>query len=442
MRKIFQYIMLAAAIIVMASCTCDMDDTTASTGKSHVQLIVGEFPAFGDSQTRAIGTPDAGKTSWAVGDELLLMLGNTTYGDQYATFVYNGENWTLENGECYCKEGDPACIPSVYYAPNYKWKEGKLELKDGKVVGTTEYIEGNGSIHDYDDVQISFSSSTRNYSRLRIATMPNVEISVETKEFIPANVVEAIDQTYSLTTDSKGNAYLYGTFTNNSSVTVKYNDITLTDYTFTEKTTSGKSYALDATVISETTPEALKSAVAAKLASGKTKIQLLLPSDADEQMFNAIRDALDIDVLYGSIDLVVMGAETIPEHAFFDRSQLGSVILPDVKDINVWAFGSCYGLKTVEAPRLNKIYYGAFDGCGQLAKLVFGPIDYADDSSIRIFGSTENTDLVLSNKQKAMKETSSHIYEATDESLSEALGSDNTFLGYRFKSITFENKVE
>ena len=32
--------------------------------KKNVQLVVGEFPSFGDSQTRAIGTPDEGKTSW------------------------------------------------------------------------------------------------------------------------------------------------------------------------------------------------------------------------------------------------------------------------------------------------------------------------------------------------------------------------------------------
>ena len=40
--------------------------------KKNVQLVVREFPSFGDSQTRAIGTPDEGKTSWAVGDELLI----------------------------------------------------------------------------------------------------------------------------------------------------------------------------------------------------------------------------------------------------------------------------------------------------------------------------------------------------------------------------------
>ena len=95
MKKIFQYIMLAVVTIVMASCTSDIEETTAATGKSKVQLVVGEFPAFGDSQTRAIGTPDEGKTSWAEGDELLLVIDNTFYGKQYATFTYNGKSWEL-----------------------------------------------------------------------------------------------------------------------------------------------------------------------------------------------------------------------------------------------------------------------------------------------------------------------------------------------------------
>ena len=93
MKKIFQYIMLAVVTIVMASCTSDIEEPTATAGKSNVQLVVGEFPAFGDSQTRTIGTPDEGKTSWAVGDELLLEIDNTSYGKQYATFTYNQKGY-------------------------------------------------------------------------------------------------------------------------------------------------------------------------------------------------------------------------------------------------------------------------------------------------------------------------------------------------------------
>lgn len=129
MKKIFQYIMLAVVTIVMASCTSDIEETTATTGKNNVQLVVGEFPAFGDSQTRAIGTPDEGKTSWAEGDELILEIAKTSYGRHSATFTYNGKSWELTSGELVYLEGDPAYIPHVYYAPNYKWEAGELFLK-------------------------------------------------------------------------------------------------------------------------------------------------------------------------------------------------------------------------------------------------------------------------------------------------------------------------
>ena len=112
--------MLAVVTIVMASCTSDIEETTATTGKNNIQLVVGEFPAFGDSQTRAIGTQDPGKTSWAVGDELLLEMTSKTLGTKYATFKYNGSSWELASGELSYKEDEVPTFPHVYYAPNYK----------------------------------------------------------------------------------------------------------------------------------------------------------------------------------------------------------------------------------------------------------------------------------------------------------------------------------
>ena len=218
MRKIFQYIMLAVVTIVMASCTSDIEEPTATTGKSNVQLVVGEFPAFGDSQTRAIGTPDPGKTSWAEGDELLLVIDNTSYGSHSATFTYNGKSWELTSGELVYREGDPAYIPHVYYAPNYKLANTSLMLKKGKAAGTDEYIEGKAKITgNGETITVSFAETTRKYSRLRIATLPNEQITVDTEYFTPAGSSDMEQNgNYTLTSDEKGNAYLYGTFENNS----------------------------------------------------------------------------------------------------------------------------------------------------------------------------------------------------------------------------------
>lgn len=449
MKKIFQYIMLAVVTIVMASCTSDIEETTATTGKNNIQLVVGEFPAFGDSQTRAIGTPDEGKTSWAEGDELLLEIDNTSYGKQSATFTYNGKSWELTSGELIYREGDPAYIPHVYYAPNYKWEAGKLVLKEGKVAGTDEYIEGNAKITgNGETITVSFAEATRKYSRLRIATLPNEQITVDTEYFTPAGSSDMEQNgNYTLTSDEKGNAYLYGTFENNSEVTVKYREAALTTYTFSQATESAKSYALDATVVSANSAEEIKSAIEQKVADGKTTIRLNLAPNAGTNEFMAIREAIkgaapnDL----GTIELTIIGVETIPEEAFYKMLQLKSVRMSDVKEIKKYAFKECQYLTVVEAPSLNKLYSGAFTKCDQLSKLTFGPINYADARNWPIFEYiTPNIDLILSDYQKEMIETDSYLYTANNDR--DYAGSDEhnskNFLGREFKSITCRYRVE
>ena len=449
MKKIFQYIMLAVVTIVMASCTSDIEETTATTGKNNVQLVVGEFPAFGDSQTRAIGTPDEGKTSWAVGDELILEIANTSYGRHSATFTYNGKSWELTSGELVYLEGDPAYIPHVYYAPNYKWEAGELFLKKGKVAGTDEYIEGKAIITgNGETITVSFAEATRKYSRLRIATLPNEQITVDTEYFTPAGSSDMEQNgNYTLTSDEKGNAYLYGTFENNSEVTVKYREAALTTYTFSQATESAKSYALDATVISANSAEEIKSTIEQKVADGKTTIRLNLAPNAGTNEFMAIREAIkgaapnDL----GTIELTIIGVETIPEEAFYKMLQLKSVRMSDVKEIKKYAFKECQYLTVVEAPSLNKLCSGAFKKCDQLAKLTFGPINYADERNWPIFEYiTPNIDLILSDYQKEMIETDDYLYTANNDR--DYAGSDEhnskNFLGREFKSITCRYPVE
>ena len=278
MKKIFQYIMLAVVTIVMASCTSDIEETTATTGKSNVQLVVGEFPAFGDSQTRAIGTQDEGKTSWAEGDELLLEMTSKTLGTKYAAFKYNGSSWELASGELSYKEDEVPTFPHVYYAPNFKWEAGKLVLKEGKVAGTDEYIEGTAQITpNGQSITVNFSGATRNYSRLRIATNPALNqgnpITVTVKKFAPAKILDNINCTYTLTPDAKGNVYLYGLFTYYSTVSVKSGEYSLVDYEFYQETKDGISYALNAYAIDakNMTDTEIENVIKEELAAGKTE---------------------------------------------------------------------------------------------------------------------------------------------------------------------------
>lgn len=430
MKKIFQYIMLAVVTIVMASCTSDIEETTATTGKNNVQLVVGEFPAFGDSQTRAIGTLDPGKTSWAVGDELLLVIDNTSYGSHSATFTYNGKSWELTSGELVYREGDPAYISHVYYAPNYKWEAGKLVLKEGKDPGTDEYIGGNARITgNGETITVSFAEATRKYSRLRIATLPNEQITVDTEHFTPAGSSDMEQKgNYTLTSDEKGNAYLYGTFENNSEVTVKYREAALTTHTFSQATESAKSYALDATVVSLTdegiTRDQIVEDVKKELDAGKTYINLILAPDVDEETLEAIHiGLLEGDARDGSINLTLIGCKKIPSRGFLHFDMLKSIVLPDVTEIGENAFSNCSGLQKVVLGNLKKVYgnvgkKGIFDGCR-----------------------TEDIDLVLPKNQEVMKSefyenSNQYIWKPTGESYFAGPNKDNgIFLGYQFNSV-------
>ena len=435
MKKIFQYIMLAVVTIVMASCTSDIEETTATTGKNNVQLVVGEFPAFGDSQTRAIGTPDEGKTSWAEGDELLLEMTSKTFGTKYAAFKYNGSSWELASGELSYKEDEVPTFPHVYYAPNYKWEAGTLVLKEGKAVGTDEYIEGKANITpNGQGINVSFADATRKYSRLRIATMPNMPITVDINRYTPAGSSDMKwNQKYALTSDEKGNAYLYGTFENNSEVTVKYREAALTTHTFSQATESAKSYALDATVVSLTdegiTYDQIVEDVKKELYAGKTYINLILAPDVDEETLEAINIGLK-DARDGSINLTLIGCKKIPSRGFMHFGMLKSIVLPDVTEIGENAFSDCTGLQKVVLGNLTKVYgnvrnNGIFDDC-----------------------ETWSIDLVLSEDQKVMNggeaEDGRYCWTAdiiTDYDLSDEHVSKK-FLGYEFKSITCRYKFE
>ena len=448
MKKIFQYIMLAVVTIVMASCTSDIEETTATTGKNNVQLVVGEFPAFGDSQTRAIGTPDEGKTSWAEGDELLLEMTSKTLGTKYAAFKYNGSSWELASGELSYKEDEVPTFPHVYYAPNYKWEAGKLVLKEGKVAGTDEYIEGKAYTPNGQSINVSFADATRNYSRLRIATMPNKQITVAFNDvYTPAgSSVNASFPRYTLTSDEKGNAYLYGTFGQYCDFDVKYGGAPLAAHTFYQAAESAKSYVLDATVISANSAEEIKSAIEQEVANSKTAIRLNLASDAGANEFKTIREAFK-NVKDATIDLTLIGCKEIPADGLKELNALKSIFLPDVTKIGMNALFRCVYLEEICAPNVSTIDERAFAGFIMLEKVTLGELTDVRgeaNSGGGIFDDdnwTPYIDLYLPKNQEVMKgefdeNSNQYIWKPTGEKYFASPDYDNgIFLGYQFNSV-------
>ena len=292
----------------------------------------------------------------------------------------------------------------------------------------TAEITGNGQ-----GINVSFSNATRNYSRLRIATMPNKPITVTINKYTPAgsSSMEWF-QDIALTSDEKGNAYLYGNFVTNSQLTVKYGEAPLATYKFTQETKNAKSDALDATVVSLTdegiTYDQIVEDVKKELDAGKTYINLILAPDVDEETLEAILIGLK-DARDGSINLTLIGCKKIPHEGFMHFDMLKSIALPDVTEIEENAFSDCACLEKVVLGNLTKVY-GNVRNNG-----IFDDFD------------TRNIDLVLSKDQKAMNDGEAEgRYCWTADIIIDYSGSNKhhgkEFLGYEFKSITCRYRVE
>lgn len=454
MRKIIQYMMMALIAVVLASCANDISEESTPTVKSNIRFVVDDFPMFEKPSTRTIGEEDKGKTAWAVGDEICVKLESKELGTQTATLKYNGVKFELQDGNSLgYLDGEPVTA-YAYYAPNRKWlNDGNLGYKDGEHDGTAEFLEATCTVHYGDDnyVDISFANATRNYSRLRIATIPKTEIKVDADNFAPTDNPNLLYMTYTLTSDEKGNAYLYGTFDNNSIVTVKYRGASLATHKFSKKTENAKSYALDATVISANSAEEIKSAIKQEVANSKTAIILNLASDAGDNEFNAIREAFE-NVQRGTIDLTLIGCKEIPANGLNNQAggleALKSITLPDVTKIGKYALYFCVHLEEICAPNVSAIDESAFAECRKLRKVTLGELtdvkgDYEHVDGI--FGLnpfwTQNIDLELSENQEVMKSefdknSNQYIWKPTGEKYFARPDYYNgIFLGYQFKSV-------
>ena len=410
MRKIYQYILMAVALVATASCSNELDETLQSAGNGNLQFVVSDFPAFGeDAQTRAIGTQDEGKTAWADGDNILVHLYSEKYGDQAVTLTFDAENntWESDGGTLSYLENETPTITAVY-APDCEIKSDKtIGLLDGKQYGEAEYIPAKTTISG-NTLDIRFESG-RTYSRLRIAGLANQTLTVTTTNFTPAGATEVATAAYTLTTDDNGNAFLYGVFAEDATVNVKQGNVVLKDYTFTaEKNPNGtahnKSYALDATPVIDGT------------LGGK--------AEATEDDITALVEQLKEYVDNGITTIIVPGTEyamyksnlgTIPAFAEAlylltdlneDSPYCGTIdlILPDATEIIDFSFDSADALKSITLPKVTTVGDGAFYGCYYLRTITFGSVVTAINHNTKaefhwVGKKVEGCDLVLNREQ-------------------------------------------
>ncbi len=438
MRKIFQYILIAVAVVATASCSNELDEALQPANNGTLQFVVGDFPAFGEgTQTRVIGTQDEGKTAWANEDKILVHLYSQKYGDQAVTLTFDAENntWESDGGTLSYLENETPTITAVY-APDCEIKEGQIALQDGKQYGEAEYILARTTISE-NSLDINFESG-RTYSRLRIAGLANQTLTVTTGSFTPAGATEVATAAYTLTTDNNGNAFLYGVFAEDATVIVKQGDITLKDYTFTaEKNPNGtehnKSYALDARPVIDGTlggkTEATEEELAAMVELLKSYIEnglttiivtgsqpalllkdgYLIPvvSLAFEQLTYAYQDE-KIDSYWGAVDLIYQGVTEIVEYEFYVCDVLKSITLPKVTTVGDRGFWACYYLETLT---FGSVVTTINDNSGE----VFYDLGYEIDGC----------NLVLNKDQGNVEGLATDL-------------ANNTWAGYTWKSITLK----
>ena len=203
----------------------------------------------------------------------------------------------------------------------------------------------------------------------------------------------------------------------------------------------GTGYAItggDAVTTTENAVLIIKNA----LAAGNTNIEIRnLPANADNSVFDAIREALS-SASDGSIELTVYGVEALPSSAFLNCKPLKVISLPDVKSIESVAFQDCIGLKTIYAPIVSSISDFAFADCPKLNSVTLGNISAA---GIRIFDNvpTYIVDLTLSKDQKVMTKKDIEAWQS-DESKNYINSEDHKhvqFLGKDFLSIKCGSRI-
>ena len=337
-------------------------------------------------------TQDEGKTAWDNGDQIIATLTSQRYGEQTAMLTFSGSDGTWSTDESFSYLENETPTVKAIYAPS-------------NVLGTGEYIEFDCELNDA-ELTVKLEGAKRNYSRLRIVGLPNKTLTVTTTDFTPAGATSAATAPYTLTTDGNGNAFLYGTFAEGATISVKQGEITLASYTFTAEknpggTANNKSYALDAMPVIDGT------------LGGKTT--------ATEDDINALVEQLKTYVDNGITTIIVPGSNpamidvglwinTAIGEAIYRLSKEDSyngkidLILPDVTEIVDQEFDGAHALNSINLPKVTTVGDGAFYDCQYLEELTFGSVVTAINHNTRaefhrVGEKVEGCNLVLNAEQ-------------------------------------------
>ena len=488
--KITRYMGAFAVIAMLAACSTD-DEQSANTAANEVKIAatVGGNSIFTRSnplgtkaeqesfnENDAISVTTEGKTvvytknkdgQWANANDYLVWTGNTQTFE--ACYPGNSTN-SISEGHIEADQSDITKIAQSDYMTCRKEIEKKdiptdrqltlnLERQTARVI-----IKASGFGDEFKDLNPTLSA-VEVYSKLKVP-------AGDGDSYAAIKAYQATDESgknvfYALVSPGAANStekFLKLTVTYNDSEG-KPTQTKVLDVTGIPALEKAKSYTYDVRIGKDkatigsvsvadwgkgdaitggdavTTTENAVLIIKNALAAGNTNIEIRnLPANADNSVFNAIREALS-SASEGSIDLTVYGVEALPS-AFTYCQALKSISLQNVKSIDWYAFRECNGLETIYAPIVSSISDYAFFNCRMLKSVTLGNISTA---GFRIFEGvpTENVDLTLSKDQKVMTGSDYDGWKF-DESEKYAKSLDHKqrqFLGKIFKSIKCGRKT-
>ena len=424
--------LFVAALTLMSISSCTQDDfggnaiETPSTAAFKLNIAPLSGFADGGGDTRASGTtasiPDVGKTAWVAGDTILLVIGlqSTTDATEYAaitdaTATYTLGTWVMNTGKHASDFGTLAIEDGIlmlppntklvemmaFYAPFQKINaDGELIAIDAATAGRYEQYRSNGTVSDN---ACTFGVWKVDCSRIRIAAstgIGNEFIRLTAAGFIPTGSKEPLTAAdpILLATDSKLNAYVYGSWYDKDVVfQVETKAAAAADFKLVfQKTltaaefTDGKSYAFNAIGANDANTYMGSAAVFDDLYSNEAKAAL-----AKDKWFLMDASVSDYAKIYDALDAV----------ASADANRRISIEMPNcVTAVGSEAFRGCASLTSVSLPLATTVGANAFDGCTVLTALTFntpitswGAVMFGDGST-----SAKNITLTLAPAQMEM----------------------------------------
>lgn len=240
-NKVGFFALLLMVLVGMTSCSQEdvFDAGIDNEQNLLLHVNVGDYHAFPTSETRAIGTPDAGKTKWESNDVVFVKVelfegnvNNNPHHIEHLNYKYDGSAWVCTLGRVkipFNKDQYGKTIPyravrvSGIYNPSFRRSsgteltligtEGKNEAFKSKV-----YTKDEGKELNSIDCVIDFREqmNPRQYSRIRVAAVTRADVNIRAKGLRPAwyianGISDKLGEMYLLksSTDENGNAFFY-----------------------------------------------------------------------------------------------------------------------------------------------------------------------------------------------------------------------------------------